>query len=82
MDPIIQSRILNNLPTTANGITTGINYLQSTSFLRSDPLEKNAFTTRFDFDFNDRNTFNAVYRRNNLKDARTDTAAGFPQYRL
>lgn len=77
VDPIIQSRILNNLPTSANGIATGTNFLQATSFLRSDPLERNSFTTRVDLDFNDRNTFNAVYRRNNQADARTDTAAGF-----
>jgi hypothetical protein len=77
VDPIIQARILNNLPTTANGVATGTNFLQSTSFLRSDPLQRDSFTTRFDFDFSDENSFNAVYRRNNQSDARTDTPAGF-----
>ena len=73
VDPIIQARILANLPTEANGTPTGINYLQTTSFLRSDPLERNSWTTRFDYDINDTNSFNAVYRRNNQKDARTDS---------
>ncbi|MEJ7699831.1 MAG: hypothetical protein WKF71_09340 [Pyrinomonadaceae bacterium] len=77
VDPIIQSRILNNLPTTANGITAGINYLQGINFQRNDRLEKNAITTRFDIDFNDRNTFNAVYRRNDLQDPRSELASGF-----
>jgi hypothetical protein len=77
VDPIIQARILSGLPTTANGITTGTNFLQSTSFLRSDPLTRNSFTSRFDYDFNDRNSLNFVYRYNNQKDARTDTPAGF-----
>ncbi len=77
VDPVIQNRILNLLPTTANGITTGINYLQTTSFLRSDPRERNSYTGRFDYDFNDRHTLNMVYRRNDDVDARTDIAAGF-----
>lgn len=77
VDPIIQSRILSRLPTTGNDITTGINFLQVQRFLRSNPEDRNAFTSRFDYDFNDRNTFNFVYRYNDLNDARTDTAAGF-----
>lgn len=77
VDPIIQSRILNNLPTTANGIATGTNFIQSTSFLRSDPLTRNSFTSRFDYDFNDRNSLNFVYRYNDQKDARPEQPAGF-----
>ncbi len=77
VDPIIQSRILNNLPTIANGVTTGTNFTQTTSFLRSDPLERNSWTTRFDFDFNDENNLNLVYRRNNQADARAELASGF-----
>jgi len=77
VDPIIQARILNNLPTTANGVATGTNFTQTTSFLRSDPLERNSWTTRFDFDFNDENNLNIVYRRNNQADARPEQPAGF-----
>lgn len=77
VDPIIQSRILSRLPTSANDTTIGINFLQNTRFLRGNPEDRNAFTSRFDYDFSDRNTFNFVYRYNDLDDARTDTAAGF-----
>ena len=77
VDPIIQNRILSLLPNSGNGTTTGINYLQSTSFLRSDPRVRNSYTSRFDYDFNDRHTINFVYRRNDDVDARTDIGAGF-----
>jgi len=78
IDPIIASRYLANLPTTANGsVITGTNFLQSVNLLRADPLIRNSFTGRFDVDFSDRHSFNAVYRRNNSQDARTDQAAGF-----
>ena len=77
VDPVIQNRILSLLPNSGNGTTTGINYLQSTSFLRGDPRVRNSYTGRFDYDFNDRHTLNLVYRRNDDVDARTDIAAGF-----
>lgn len=77
VDPIIRARILDRLPTTANGVATGVNFTQTTSFLRSNPEIRNAFTGRFDIDFNDENTFNVVYKRNNNSDARTDIASGF-----
>src|SRR5215204_446332 len=77
IDPIIAARYLANLPTTANGVPTGTNYTQTLSLLRSDPLIRNSFTGRFDVDFSDKHSFNAVYRRNNSADARTDIAAGF-----
>jgi hypothetical protein len=77
VDPVIQARLLNLLPTTANGVTTGINYTQTTSFLRSDPRTRHSYTSRFDYDFNDRHSINFVYRRNDDVDARTDIASGF-----
>jgi hypothetical protein len=77
VDPVIQARLLDLLPTSANGVTTGINYTQTTSFLRSDPRTRNSYTSRFDYDFNDRNSVNFVYRRNDDVDARTDIASGF-----
>jgi hypothetical protein len=77
VDPIIQARILNNLPTEGNGLRTGTNFLQAVSFLRKDPRERNSYTGRFDYDINDRNSFNFVYRRNDDTDARTDLASGF-----
>ncbi|HEX2639345.1 MAG TPA: carboxypeptidase regulatory-like domain-containing protein, partial [Pyrinomonadaceae bacterium] len=78
VDPIIQSRILSRLPATGNTTTfTGTNFLQGYSINRSNPEQRDAFTTRFDAELNDTNSFNFVFKRNNIKDARTDIAAGF-----
>ncbi len=77
VDPIIQARYLNALPTSGNLATTGINFLQNLSLLRSDPLRRDSWVGRIDVDIDDRNSFNGVYRRNNQADARTDAAAGF-----
>src|SRR5690606_31817499 len=38
---------------------------------------RDSWATRISLDFNDENSFNLVYRRNNQQDARTDQAAGF-----
>ncbi|HEX7314847.1 MAG TPA: TonB-dependent receptor [Pyrinomonadaceae bacterium] len=77
VDPTIQTRILNQLPTSGNGATTGINLLQAVAFQRSNPETRDAITGRFDVDFNDQNSFNFVLKRNTITDARTDVAAGF-----
>ena len=78
VDPIIQSRILDRLPTTGNTTTfTGTNLLQGYTINRANPEERNAYTTRFDAEPNSTNSFNFVYKRNNIRDARTDVAAGF-----
>lgn len=78
VSPVIQSRILNQLPTTgsSNGLLTGTNFLQTVNLLRSNPEERNAYTGRFDLDINDRNTVSMVYKYNDIIDARTDIAAG------
>src|SRR5690606_18376638 len=78
VDPIIQQRYLALMPETGNGATTGIGYTQVINgLLRSDPLRRDSWATRISLDFNDENSFNLVYRRNNQQDARTDQAAGF-----
>ncbi|HZG51433.1 MAG TPA: TonB-dependent receptor [Pyrinomonadaceae bacterium] len=77
VDPTIQSRIINNLPTSGNGALTGINFLQTVAFQRSNPENRDAITGRFDVDFNDTNSFNFIYKRNKNSDARTDIGAGF-----
>lgn len=77
VDPIIQARVLNKLPTSGNGTFTGNNLLENVSLLRSNPEERNAYTGRFDYDINDRNSLNIVYKKNDIIDARTDIAAGF-----
>ncbi|MGI8467894.1 MAG: carboxypeptidase regulatory-like domain-containing protein [Pyrinomonadaceae bacterium] len=77
VDPIIQARILNNLPTSANGITTGTNFLQVLNFNRKSPVTRNSFIGRFDVDVNDRNSLNFVYKYNTETNARSDIASGF-----
>lgn len=77
VDPVIAARLLSRLPDSGNGTTTGINFTQATSLLRGDPRTRNSYTTRIDYDINDLNTLNFVYRFNNDVDARTDQAAGF-----
>ena len=77
IDPVIKARVLDLLPTTANGTTTGTNYLQVVNFNRGDPESRVGITGRFDVDFTDKYSANFVYRRNNITDARTDQAAGF-----
>ena len=77
IDPIIQSRLLNNLPNSGNGLTAGTNFTQVVNFQRANGIERNAYSTRFDYDINDRNSFNAVYKRGNELNDRPEQAAGF-----
>ena len=77
IDPVIQNRILNNIPTSANGTLTGINYLQVLNFNVSTPVTRNAITGRYDVQLNDRHAFNFVYKRTNESNARNDLAFGF-----
>lgn len=77
VDPVIQARLLSKLPAAGNGVLTGTNYLQALSLLRGDPRERRSYTSRIDYDINDRNSVNFVYRKTSDVDARTDVAAGF-----
>ena len=77
VDPIIQSRILDLLPTTGNGLTTGINLTQVINFNRSNPVTRNQWVGRFDVEPNDRNSINIVYKRKDETNSRTDIASGF-----
>ncbi|MGH9943106.1 MAG: carboxypeptidase regulatory-like domain-containing protein, partial [Pyrinomonadaceae bacterium] len=77
VDPLIQSRILSNLPTSANGIATGTNFTQVLNFNVSTPVERNAVTGRFDVQINNNNALNFVYKRTNENNARNDLAFGF-----
>ncbi len=77
VDPIIQSRILSQLPTSGNGTTTGTNFTQVVNFNQSNPEERNAYVARVDYQANDKNTLGFVYKRNNNSDARTDIRSGF-----
>ena len=77
VDPTIQSRVLDLMPTTGNGALTGINFLQALTIQRNNPEVRNAVTGRFDVELNEKNSFNFVYKWNKNADARTDIAAGF-----
>lgn len=77
IDPTIQSRIVNQLPTAGNGAFTGTNFLQAYSIQRSNPEERNNMIGRFDVEANEKHAANFVFKRNTITDARTDVAAGF-----
>ncbi len=77
IDPVIAARVLSGLPTTANGTTTGVNYLQVVNFNVGNPETRNAVTGRFDVQPNEHHAFNFVYKWNDILDARTDLALGF-----
>ncbi|HEX9927531.1 MAG TPA: TonB-dependent receptor [Pyrinomonadaceae bacterium] len=73
INPIIQSRILSQLPTESN--FTGGDQLNTAGYTlnRQSDQERTTFTTRFDLDINDRNTFNIVYSWNLETNLRDDT---------
>lgn len=77
VSPIIQARLINQLPTSGNGITTGINYLQTVNFNRSNGATRSNYSGRFDLDINDKNTLNLIYKRTNEDNQRADIASGF-----
>lgn len=77
VSPVIQARLLNLLPTTGNGITTGINYLQAVNFQRSNGATRSNYAGRLDVDINEKNSFNFIYKRTNEDNERADQAAGF-----
>lgn len=65
INPIIQSRILSQLPTAGNFTGLG-DQLNTTGyrFNRQANTERTTFTTRLDFDINDSNAINGVYSWN------------------
>jgi len=73
IDPIIQARILSQLPTESNA--TGGDSLNTTGFAlnRQTDQERTTLSTRFDIDVNDSNTFNLVYSWNLESNLRNDT---------
>lgn len=80
VDPVIQARILGLLPAAGNTTTfTGQNFLQGYAVNRGNPEIRNGYTARVDFEPTDKHSFNFVYKRNNIEDARTDVGAGFRQ---
>jgi hypothetical protein len=77
VDPVIQTRILDPMPSAGNGALTGINLLQAITINRNNPEVRDSFIGRFDAEPNEKNSFSFVYKYNKTQDARTDIAAGF-----
>ena len=77
VDPVIQSRILSQLPNAGNGLTTGINLTQVINFNRSNPVTRDQWILRYDVVPNDHHAINLVYKRKTETNSRTDIASGF-----
>jgi len=73
LDPTVQSRFLNQIPTSGNRPDIG-DTLNTTGlgFNQSDPENRNEYTSRIDYEINARNSLNGVFRFNKTVDARTD----------
>jgi hypothetical protein len=71
IDPTIQARIINALPTAGNNPSIG-DQLNTTglSFSRATDTDRDAYTTRFDVEANNQNSFTLVFaykKENNLR---------------
>jgi hypothetical protein len=77
VDPTIQSRVLNNSPAVGNSTIANNGLTQILQLNQSDNDTRNGFTTRLDFDINDRNSLNFVYKFNNNADERQVDGGGF-----
>ena len=79
VNPVIQSRILSLLPNSGNTGATGIGnggLTQQLRFNQRNNDTRDAFATRFDVDFNDRNSIYFVYKYNKNADDRVGTDGG------
>lgn len=76
IDPTIQSRILGNLPAVGNNATLG-DQLNTTglTFTRATNQDRKAFTSRIDFNLNDKNTFYGIVAYKNENNLRNDVDA-------
>jgi hypothetical protein len=79
IDPIVQSRIISGLPESGNRTDIG-DQLNTTGYQinrRSDQT-RNQYTTRVDFDFNDRNSLNGIWSWNKEVNLRPDVDTANP----
>lgn len=77
VDPLIQSRILANIPSAGNGILSNGGLTQVLTFNQADNDTRNGFTGRLDFDIDNDNSLNFVYKFNNNDDDRQSDGGGF-----
>lgn len=78
IDPTIQSRIINNLPTASN--FTGGDGLNTTGFAvnRQSDQNRDTYTTRIDVDATEKDSFNGIFSYNDELNIRPDVdATGF-----
>ncbi|MBK6798148.1 MAG: TonB-dependent receptor [Acidobacteria bacterium] len=80
IDPTIQSRFLNNLPTVGNRTDVG-DQINTTglSFNQQSNQSRNVYTTRLDYDISEKHTLNGIYDYNKEVNNRPDVdgAQGF-----
>ncbi len=78
VDPVVQSRLLNFIPTAGNlsGTTNG-GLTQLFRFNARSNRDTDSFVSRMDYDINDRNTLNFVYRFVGDVTDRPDANVGF-----
>jgi hypothetical protein len=62
VDPVVQSRLLSRIPTVGNLAVGNGGLTQQLRFNTRDNRDRDSFVTRFDYDLNDRNSLNFVYR--------------------
>lgn len=63
VDPVVQSRLLSRIPSAGNlGDPTNGGLTQTFRFNVRDNRDRDSFVSRVDYDINDRNTLNFVYR--------------------
>ncbi|HEY0320730.1 MAG TPA: carboxypeptidase-like regulatory domain-containing protein [Pyrinomonadaceae bacterium] len=76
IDPVVQSRIINNLPASGNRSDLGDN-LNTTGFGfdQGQATTRNSYTARIDLDINSRNSINFVYTFKNELNQRPDADA-------
>ncbi len=72
LDPTVQTRIFDRMPTTGNGLVLNGGLTQQLIFNQADNDTRNAWTMRFDKDINSKNTMYLVYKYNDNADDRTD----------
>lgn len=77
VDPVIQARVLNNMPAVGNSTVANNGLTQLLQFNQSDNDTRNGFTTRLDFEINSANSLNFVYKYNNNGDERQSDTGGF-----
>lgn len=77
VDPIVQSRLLSGLPTFGNGAVGNNGLTQIQRFNVGSNRERDSLATRFDYDINDRNSLNFVYRYLSDNVDRPDADFGF-----